>query len=143
MRRRVLTPHLPPDWRQQYLTALEETGGKYLAARRTGISRSVVLHELSRSPHFVAQVDDAIELYADHIEQLLTDPATKNVVGLIVRLKALRPDRYIERQVNVGLTVTAGATVTMEHAKALLAGMLAVAQPETVRALTEGRDARS
>ena len=143
MTRRLSAPSsdLPPDWQAIYLAHLERGGGKYKAAQAAGVKWRDVRHARETSPEFAESADEALELYGDDLETRLVSGETKkwSTVGLIVRLKALRPDRYIEKHSGVNLTVNQNTLsvggVTEADAVDLLRKMLANAGPETRRIL--------
>lgn len=120
-------------WQPRFLAELEEVGGRWIAARAAGVTRTQVLDELARNPSFGQQVEDALELYADRLEQVLVHPQTKNVVGPIVRLKALRPHLYLEKHITLGLTMHQDK-VSHGEAATLLRAMLGDLRPETAAA---------
>lgn len=122
-------------WKPTFLAELEQCGGKWIAARRAGVSRGLVLRELSNSAFFSQQCEDAVELYADSLEQALVHPGTRNVIGLIVRLKALRPALYLEKNITLGVSVTAETKVTPAQAVSLLKDMIGDLHPETREAI--------
>ena len=133
----IAASQLPAGWQAAFLTALESHGGKYRAAREVGVRWRDVLRAKTASPAFADQIDEAMGLFADSVEDMLIDPTNKNVVGTIVRMKALRPDQYIERRAEVVInhnTMQLGG-VSEADATALLKRMLLEAQPETVQRL--------
>ena len=83
-------------------------------------------------------MSEAREEHADQLERELEEMARAkgNPVGHIVRLKAIRPGLYIERQAI--LTVTAPAELDSVEAAALLRDLLATCSETTRRLLTEG-----
>ena len=73
---------------------------------------------------FDEQISDALEEYADQLEREMVEQAKArgNPVGYIVRLKALRPQQYIEK--HVALTLSTNADIAPGDPAALLARML-------------------
>ena len=123
----------------RYLELVGEHGTKRLCALRVGLWWPAVCERMEHSPQARREVDDAMELCADRLEEMLSSPdmAKSQVVGLIVRLKAVRPNQYIERAVSMNVSLTAQTQVSPEEARALLASLVKDAQPHTVRALME------
>ena len=106
-----------------------------------GLPWRLVRQRLDEDEAFRDEFVHAIEVRIERLEELLVAPGLekRNVVGLIVRLKAMLPDRYIERQVSMAVSVRTEVKVTPEEAKALLASLMKDAQPQTVRMLTGGK----
>jgi ribosomal protein S12 methylthiotransferase accessory factor YcaO len=90
---------------------------------------------MNADPDFHEAVQEARQYHADQLEEELEDMgrASKNPVPHIVRLKALRPAEYIEKQAT--MTVSAHASLTQEDGKRLLAAMLSQATDATLKAL--------
>lgn len=128
---------LPKGWRSRYVARVRAHGGYILAAEECGVSPKTAERHRARDPRFDAKVDLAREAYADSLARDLADQsiARGNPVGMIVRLKALRPMEYIERQVTMSLSATVEATP--DEAKALLAQLAGNVTPATLRALRE------
>jgi hypothetical protein len=130
---------LPDGWEALYLARLTETGARMASACDVGIRWRDVTRRMRAEPAFEEQVHEAIDLYADGLEKRLTTETNKsNVVGLIVRLKALRPAQYIERTVTANLNVATEATVAPAQAQALLRDMVRDARPEVLAMLFGG-----
>ena len=123
-----------------YLEMVAEHGTVRLCAKRLGIPWKEVARRLSEEGEFREAVEHAKEVCAERLEEMLTAPGIdkRQVIGLIVRLKALKPAQYIERQVSMAVNVSTEMQVTPEEARALLANLLKDAQPQTVRMLTGG-----
>lgn len=104
-------PGRPPrdDWQDTYLAYYREHGGQYASARALGISWGRVYDEICRNPDFARALAEAREEFADQCETRMLDlgERSNNPVPYIVRLKALRPSQYIEKQVNVSVNATA------------------------------------
>jgi hypothetical protein len=127
---------VPDGWEAAYLARLTETGARMASARDVGIRWRDVTRRMRADAEFEEQVHEAIDLYADSLEKRLTTETSKsNVVGLIVRLKALRPASYIERTVTANLNVSTEARVTPAQAQALLRDMVCDARPEVLAML--------
>mgnify|MGYP001587880827 CR=1 FL=1 len=124
-----------------YLAGVAEHASKWLSAERVGLPWRLVRQRLDEDEAFRDEFVHAIEVRIERLEELLVAPGLekRNVVGLIVRLKAMLPDRYIERQVSMAVSVRTEVKVTPEEAKALLASLMKDAQPQTVRMLTGGK----
>lgn len=135
-----MPPRAPEPLWERYLAELAQHGTKRKCAERVGLTWRAIIKRLDEDVEFRERVDFAMELCADGFEEMLVAPdlGKSQVVGLIVRLKALRPQQYIERQVSMAVNVSADLAVSPEDAKALLASLVRDMQPRTVRMLTEG-----
>jgi len=131
---------VPAEVWEAYLEAVGEHGTKQLCARRLGIGWRVLLARMEEDVAFRQEVEHAMELCADRLEEQLIAAETSKVqvVGMIVRLKALRPRQYIERQVAMQVNVHADVAVSPEDARAMLADLVRHAQPRTVQMLMQG-----
>lgn len=124
------------DWQETYLRAYATHGGLYRSAAEAGVTARTVLDEQARNPAFAERLEVARQTYADTLESKLEAAAdrTGNPVGYIVLLKALRPQQFVERHMNVSLNVD--VEVPAEHARQVLADMLQHLTPATREALT-------
>jgi hypothetical protein len=97
-------PALPAGWQGIYVAKLRETGGFCLAAEAAGISPRTALRWRQADRDFEAAVHDALELYADRLEEQLVATGTNggNPLSFIVRLRALRPGVYREQPGDLG-----------------------------------------
>ena len=122
-------------WQDRYLALLEERGTRTKCARAAGVDSKTVTAELARNPAFAERYYEALEIAADSWEEGLVEQAqrTGNPVGYIVRLKAERPGKYLEKMLQ--LNVNASVEATPADAKALLASMLSQTTPTTQRML--------
>ena len=125
---------LPKAWRERFLHAYRTRGGVHRAAETAGVHPETVRLERHRDPAFDQQVLEAREYYADLVEETMLASADRsdNPVGFIVRLKALRPDQYIER--HAVMSVNLSAELPGPDAAALLRAMLS-ALTDSSRAL--------
>src|SRR5262249_2770675 len=128
-------PRTPDGWRGVFLAYLEQNGTLYRAARAAGVSDDTVRRERARDPDFDRAADEALQLHADPLEEELGPQP--GVVGKIVRLKAIRPDRYIERQAVVNINAPSNEIAEVE-ARRLLQRMIASCTEATRRVLMEG-----
>jgi hypothetical protein len=84
------------------LKALAKSGAVRRACAAAGVHHSTYYEWRNSEPAFAAEVAEAREHYIEWLEQRLDDMATDekkpNVVAMIFRLKALRPEVYRERQ---------------------------------------------
>jgi len=124
MPQRISGPPLADNWRERFLAEYEVHGTLYKAARRAGIDPKTVTRHRDVEPEFDQACKDAFQLAADRYEEDLADQAreTGNPVGYIVRLKAMRPAEYIEKQAM--LNVSLKAELDPVDASALLRAMM-------------------
>jgi len=115
---------------------VREHGGLCLAAEQAGVDVRTVQRLRASDPAFDERVTTARELYADTLEHEMVDQARQrgNPVGYIVRLKALRPEDYIERHKIMSLNVNVDATP--DDAPGLLRAMLGDVTPATLQSLS-------
>lgn len=101
--------HPSDEWQERYLAYYREHGGQYRSARTLGIRWATVYDEIHRNPDFARALAEAREEFADQCETRMLDlgERSNNPVPYIVRLKALRPSEYIEKQVSVNVNATA------------------------------------
>lgn len=129
----------PPKtgWEKKYLKYVRLKGAKVRAARFAGISYRTAERRASADPKFAAAVEQALQSYADWCEEQLVAQAVEkgNPVGLIVRLKALRPELYIEK--HAVMNINANVSIEGADGVALLRQMLGQATPSTQRAIVE------
>ena len=113
-------PNIPADWKERYLALVRETGNLVRNARRAGVTYRTVQRYRDNDPDFAESILEAVEEAADKFEDDMIAQAEKseNPVGYIVRLKALRAAKYIERHAILNLSVDASGC-----------------DPDTVRAL--------
>jgi hypothetical protein len=128
-------PALPAGWQARYLEALRKAGGYFKAAELAGVSSRTALRWRQADRDFEAAVHDALELYADRLEEQLVATGTNggNPVPFIVRLKALRPGEYIEK--HAVLTVNADVVVDAALGRQLVAEMLQHSSSATLEML--------
>jgi hypothetical protein len=102
-------PPIPTEWRDRYLAHVRQHGHYALAAQVAGISQETARRERVANPAFDEACREAREEAADRIEIKMLESAERsdNPVGFIVRLKALRPHEYIEKNVTVSMNMTA------------------------------------
>ena len=100
---------LPTAWQDRFVAAYRKLGGVHLAAEAASISPEPVRRYRLPDPDFNTAVLDAREYYADTLEVNMIASAERsdNPVPWIVRLKALRPHEYIEKNVTVSMSMTA------------------------------------
>lgn len=124
----------------QYLDFLEEHGTKAQCAKRAGIRWWRILQRQDEDGEFRDAMEHALVLCGEALEEMLVAPGLdkRQVVGLIVRLKAIFPERYIERNATGSLTVNVEMKIEEKDASALLTRMLLDAQPHTMKRLLEG-----
>lgn len=127
----------PPKvgWEKRYLKYVRLKGAKVRAARYAGVSYRTAERRAAADPRFAEQIEQALQSYADWCEEQLVASSVErgNPVGLIVRLKALRPDQYIERQAI--LNVNANLNIEGSDGAAILRQMLGQMTPSTQRAI--------
>ena len=131
---------VPKGWKLTFLREYEAHGKIWYCAKRAGVGGQTVKNERARDAIFDAACDDALQHYADGLEVTMDDQFQKgNVVAGIVRLKAVRPDKYVEKHVvntlAVNLTVQ---QVSEADATDFLHRLLAFATPETRAKLNGG-----
>ena len=108
-KRRRPGPGIPDDWQARFLRYYREHGGLWRAAEAAGVSYETVGRYRQHDRAFETQVQDAKQYYADSLEQRMIAQAEEsgNPVGYIVRLKALRPNEYIEKHAVVNFNLQA------------------------------------
>ena len=88
-----------PRKRAIFLAALAEHGNIHTAVEMAAIGRTSVYEWRDDDPTFARDWDMALETYTDTLEAVADRRAKAGSdVLLIFRLKALRPDKYRERQ---------------------------------------------
>jgi len=133
-------PSLPLDWQERFIKALEETGGYFRAARKVGVGATTVQKYRDMYPEFDKRCREAREYHADVLEEKMEEQAEEygNPVGYIVRLKALRPNDYIEKhaiaRLNFNIEGTVDEGVAMEFLKRMLAS-----STDATRAVLDGQ----
>lgn len=136
--RRKPGPPLPDRWQERFLEKLREHGTYAKSAERVGISVKTVDRYRAEHPDFDAACHEARMYAAEGYEEELIEQArrTGNPVGLIVRLKQLKPLEYIER--NLSMSVEVKTEVSGELGAQLIRTMLPDMTPAT-QAILEGR----
>lgn len=131
-------PALPSNWQATFLAYYREHGGLHRAAEAADVSHETVRRYREREPAFDQAIRDAREYHADLTEERLVASAERsdNPVGFIVRLKALRPEQYIEKHAVMNLTVS--AELTAIDGAHLLSQMLTHLRPPTQTLLETG-----
>ena len=124
-------PQLPKDWQARFLQAYRTRGGIHRAAEAASVSHEAVRMERHRNPAFDQAVLEAREYYADLVEEAMVASADRsdNPAGFIVRLKALRPQEYIEKHAVMNVTVT--TELDAADGAAFLRDMLGALRPST------------
>jgi hypothetical protein len=91
--------------------------------------------ERDRNPEFDAACHDARQYFADTVEENMLASADKhgNPVGYIVRLKALRPNEYIEKHAVVNMNLS--GQLNPDDAARLLGAMLQHSSDDVTRAM--------
>jgi hypothetical protein len=102
-------PDGDPGWWDPYLMHLARNGGLEIAAHHARVYRQTVWDYRQKVPAFDAAVLAAQAFYADSLEWRLVDQALRSwsPLGLFGRLKAERPDRWIDRHLIASLEVKA------------------------------------
>jgi hypothetical protein len=127
---------LPPNWRTLFLEHYAEQGVRWRAAKLAGVSHQTVLNHEGYDPAFAQQVEDARQEFADSRELNLRKLGDNgNVVGDIVLLKKHRPNDFIERRLE--MSVSMSTTLDPAETRSLLAALLHTASPSTQRAILE------
>jgi hypothetical protein len=128
-------PVAPPrePWYGVFLRDLAERGLMSLAAARAGVHISKVRRRRDADPEFAAEVGVAREYYCDYLEweSVTLGKTSRNPLPFFARLKAERPNRYIDRQ--AVLLATGITELPAEDGKALLLAMFG--QAATIQAL--------
>jgi len=135
---------LPKNWKARYLELLRTHGGFYHCARQLGLDPKTAWRERERDPEFNEACREAREEYADSIEHRMVESAEQsgNPAGFIVRLKALRPQEYIEK--HAVLTLSADLNeLPAQDAMAVLRGMLGTTTTTTVKMLAPDSDVQA
>src|SRR5678816_3007149 len=107
-RRGVTGPAIPADWQGRLLEYYRTHGGLHRAAEAASVSLETVRRHRHANPAFDAAVREAREYYADLVEERMMAIGERrdDVTASIVRLKALRPQEYIEKHAVMNVTVT-------------------------------------
>jgi hypothetical protein len=66
-------------WRQAFLANLSRTGSVTAAAQAAGVERKTVYRHRERYPDFAAQWESSFETFADALEQVAIDRATRGI----------------------------------------------------------------
>lgn len=129
--RRKRGPQTPRNWRKAYLKALRKEGVTYLAAELAGVSPRTVQREREINPEFNELCEIARETKIDAMEAKLEALADKtgNPLGLFGRLKAMRPETWVER--NQQLIVNVDLAPPPDQAHAVLSSLLGRITPAT------------
>ena len=109
----------------RFLDAYRSRGGLHRAAEASPASiRRPCAKNVSAIPSSTSRCSRPREYYADLVEETMLASADRsdNPVGFIVRLKALRPDQYIER--HAVMSVSLSAELPGHDAAELLRAML-------------------
>ena len=124
----------PPlqGWETLWLTEYRRWGRRHIACDRAGISHDTVTRREHESLTFAQQVHDAHQGFLDDMEGELVRMTREksNVIACLARLKADRPDRYVER-LQLSGTITSGPAMSAEEARAFLRLMVQEATPTT------------
>ena len=112
---------------------------KVVAAHLDG--RATRVREILTPDPVTCGPEDSVEEAMDKLEDDMIAQAERsdNPVGYIVRLKAGRPAKYIERQATLNLTADLTQLPT-EDARAVLRAMLGATTPATQQMLESSRD---
>ena len=123
--------YTPLPWEQVYLATLGKHGNAAKAAQIAGVTPRIVKARREAFPEFNQLWAEAMDGYLDKIEEELGD--LKNPIAKIARLRADRPERYLEKhQLAVaGTILNAHFTPKEDEVNALLAVMLKSMAPET------------
>jgi hypothetical protein len=68
-----------PPWRKAFLANLSRTGSVTAAAQAAGVERKTVYRHREHHPDFAAQWESRLEEFADHLEEVAIDRATRGV----------------------------------------------------------------
>lgn len=118
----------PASWRAALLDEYVAHGARlHAAAAAAGVPISAVRRLLAKDATFQAELDDARELAIDRLEgdlEAIGRGAEGNPNAILARLKALRPERYIDRQA----VAIAGAVATPAADPALVSQVQAICE---------------
>jgi hypothetical protein len=133
-------PPLPLGWKDRYVELIGQRGNFYETAELCGVHYKTALRERDRDPDFDAACMEARQLFADKLEHRMLDSAERsdNPAGFIVRLKALRPQEYIEKHAILNLSADLNE-LPPGDAVQLLRGMLSQTTPSTTKMLGDGQ----
>ena len=127
-------------WEVPYFEHLAQHGKMYLAAEHARVHPTTVWRRQQADSEFAEAINICREGFADRLEVKLEEsgPRKENPVGFIVALKAVRPEKYLERSLSMNLN----ADVELEPAAGLelVQYLLAHATPATVAELNRLRD---
>jgi hypothetical protein len=130
--------HVPEIWETVYLEVLSKRGNMSTAAKMAGTTNRIVKARRDESPEFNAQWMEAMDAYLDSVEEDLG--ALKNPIAKIARLRADRPDRYLEKhQLAVaGTILNAHFAPPPDEINSLLQAMVKSMAPESRAQIVEG-----
>lgn len=133
-------PVIPANWQERFLAYYKANGTMYRAAEAASVSMDTVRRYRDSDPDFAAKLAEATEYAADVVEEAMVNSAkeTGNPAGFIVRLKAMRPAQYIEKNVSISLGLT--AEVQGHDVIPALRAMLESASPAAKLMLTANTD---
>jgi len=128
---------VPEQWQDRFLAEMRAHGGFYHSARCAGIHPATAWRHHDRDPEFAQRVREAKEEHADALERELEEMGRKsnNPVSHIVRLKALRPAEYVEK--NLSITMSMHADVAPADVASILRSMLGHASDHTRQLIAE------
>jgi hypothetical protein len=101
-------------WHKAFLVALAKAGNYSEACRNAKVGRTIVWQDRRDDPDFAAACSDAMEEYADGLEEEARKRSTtgKSDTLLIFLLKAARPEKYRDRSETKH---TGGTTLQIIH----------------------------
>jgi hypothetical protein len=127
-------------WYVPFLEHFAREGGPHLAAQAASIKHAWVERARDTDVVFAAEYEAALEFYRDMLEWMSVQLAVVrgNPLPFFARLKAERPDRYVEKQITAMFSVNVDTQLEGHDAASFLAGLLSAATPATRAELARG-----
>jgi hypothetical protein len=122
-------------WRHVYLEHVVKTGATFRALARAGVTPRQLQDAIDQDGDFAEAIERAKGEHGDDLAEGLVE--TRFPVGRIVRLKALRPQEYIEKHAVLNLNADLNE-LPLRDAVAVLRGMMTHITPSTRRMLDAG-----
>ena len=129
---------LKTGWEERFFAKYRECGSQRTAAKAAGVSHTIIAKRAKASPEFDERLTETREGFLDDLESDLVMMArTKNnVIAALARLKADRPNRYVEKLQIAGAVAHLHTGSSPEELNAILREVLVYARPETRASLT-------
>lgn len=131
--------YLDTSWETPFLNSFIEWGSVSKACQIAGVPRQRIVDRRNRSEDFKQRFRDAKRAFIEGLEEDMVRLGRdhKNVIAILARLKAERPEKYHEKLQVEGRILRLNVNITDDEAKVFLREMLAAARPSTLKALTD------